>query len=165
MDLSRRKEQFSLAYVRAVAAVAGFAVAVPEVDDDSVDLTLSARNTEGFLRRPKLDLQIKCTSEDILGVDEVVYPLKRKNYDDLRDNQVLVPRLLVVLHVPESIEEWLRHSEQELAMRRCGYWALLGGLPETDNSSSVSIRFPRTQVFDVLGLRDLMANVAPGGLR
>ena len=36
MDISQRKEQFSIAYVRAIASVAGFSVSTPGVDDDSV---------------------------------------------------------------------------------------------------------------------------------
>ena len=66
MDISQRKEQFSIAYVRAVASAAGFSVSTPEVDDDSVDLTLSGRIVEGVGSRPKIDLQLKCTSEDVL---------------------------------------------------------------------------------------------------
>ncbi len=38
MDIDQRKEQFSHAYVKAVAAVAGFAWYKPSVDDDSIDL-------------------------------------------------------------------------------------------------------------------------------
>lgn len=43
---------------------------------------------------------------------EVVYPLKRKNYDELRLTGIHVPRLLVVIQIPESEEEWLRHTEE-----------------------------------------------------
>ncbi|MCL6543278.1 MAG: DUF4365 domain-containing protein [Roseiflexus sp.] len=43
MNLSRQKEQFSIAWVRAVVSVAGYAVYHPEVDDDSVDLGIAVR--------------------------------------------------------------------------------------------------------------------------
>jgi hypothetical protein len=91
---------------------------------------------------------------------EVVYPLKRKNYDELRLTGIHVPRLLVVVQIPESEEEWLRHNEDELALRRCGYWATLLGLPETVNTSRVTVRLPRVNVFDVAGLRSLMGRAA-----
>jgi len=45
VDLNQRKEQFSNAYVRAVASVAGFTLAKPEVDDDSIDLMNATPNT------------------------------------------------------------------------------------------------------------------------
>ena len=38
MDLNQCKEQFSIAYVRAVASAAGYGVQKPDVDDDSIDL-------------------------------------------------------------------------------------------------------------------------------
>lgn len=160
MDISQRKEQFSIAYVRAVASVAGFSISTPGVDDDSVDMTLSGRIVEGVPSRPKVNLQLKCTSEDVLRERELVYPLKRKNYDELRLTGIHVPRLLVVVHVPESDEEWLRHTEDELAMRRCGYWATLLGEPETNNTRSIRVRTPRVNVFDVAGLRSLMGRAA-----
>ena len=37
MDLNTRKERFSLAYINAVAAQAGYQVVEPPVDRDSVD--------------------------------------------------------------------------------------------------------------------------------
>ena len=58
LDLSAQKEQFSHAYVRAVAAVAGFAVAKPEVDDDSVDLSIKSKLHSV---RPQVDVQLKCS--------------------------------------------------------------------------------------------------------
>jgi hypothetical protein len=45
MDENQQKEQFSYAYVRAVASVAGYGVHRPEPDDDSVDLVVSARGS------------------------------------------------------------------------------------------------------------------------
>ncbi len=160
MDISQPKEQFSIAYVRAVASVAGFSVSIPDVDDDSVDMVLAGRIVEGVPSRPRIDLQLKCTSEDVLREGEVVYPLKRKNYDELRLTDLVVPRLLVVVHVPESEAEWLRQTEDELALRRCGYWATLFGQPETTNTSRVTVRMPRVNVFDVAGLRALMGRAA-----
>jgi hypothetical protein len=160
MDISQRKEQFSIAYVRAVASAAGFSISTPGVDDDSIDMTLSGRIVEGIPSRPKIDLQLKCTSEDVFREREVVYSLKRKNYDELRLTGIHTARLLVVVHIPESDEEWLRHTEDELALRRCGYWANLIGLPETTNTSRVAVRLPRVNVFDVAGLRGLMGRAA-----
>jgi hypothetical protein len=160
MDINHRKEQFSIAYVRAVASVAGFAASKPDVDDDSEDLILAGRVVDGIPSRPKIALQLKCTSEDVLRQDEVVYPLRRKNYDELKLTGLMVPRLLVVVHIPESEDEWLQHSEDGLVLRRCGYWVSLLGMPETTNTSQVAVRLPRTNVFDVAGLRSLMVRAA-----
>ena len=45
-------------------------------------------------------------------------------------------------------------------MRRCGYWATLLGQSETNDTRSITIRLPRTNVFDVAGLRGLMSRAA-----
>ena len=50
MNLNEQKEQFSLAYIRAVAAQAGYQITKPELDNDSVDGTLIA----DCGRRPRL---------------------------------------------------------------------------------------------------------------
>jgi len=147
MDLSLRKEQFSQAYVRAVAAVAGYGVSKPDPDYDSIDIELSGRTGEGVPTRPKIDIQLKCTSQNVPRDRDVVYPLKRKNYDELRMTDLLVPRLLIVVHIPESEEEWLEHSEAELVLRRCGYWVPLKGQPEVANTTTVSVALPRTNIF------------------
>ena len=43
MDENEQKQQLSIAYLRAVASVAGLACQAAEVDNDSVDQTLLAR--------------------------------------------------------------------------------------------------------------------------
>ena len=60
MDLNQQKEQFSIAYVHAVAAVVGLKVFRSDVDDDSVDIGLGQTGGGGTICSPKLDLQLKC---------------------------------------------------------------------------------------------------------
>jgi len=89
MDINAKKEQFSQAYVQAVAAVAGYSWAKPCPDDDSIDLTLAAKGGGGTIRSPKLDVQVKCHAAEVLAEPSFSYALKIKNYDDLRDANVL----------------------------------------------------------------------------
>src|ERR1700674_2784154 len=132
MDISQRQEQFSLAYLRAVASVAGFTAYKPEVDDDSIDIGLAGRGAEGTTRSPRVELQVKCSSQaGVLGAEHLTFPLTLKNYNDLRPDTVLVPRILLVVLVPENLEEWVTQTEEQLAMRRCGYWVSLRGMEET----------------------------------
>jgi hypothetical protein len=164
MDPDQQKEQFSRAYVHAVAAVAGFAWSAPSVDDDSVDLTLSQRGGGGTVRSPRLDLQLKCKAAPTPTEVEFSHWLKRKNYDDLRDTTVLVPRILVVVLVPNDLNDWLAHSEAELALRRCGYWLSLRGWPPTSNDSGQTVKMQKQQTFTVQSLSDIMGRIARGGL-
>ncbi len=158
MDRSQQQEQFSLAYARAVATIAGYAIYKPEVDDDSIDLGVAARGGAGTLRSPRLEIQVKCTYTDVLHDREIRYPLKLKNYDDLR-LPCHVPRILLVVLVPEDPADWLTQTEDELILRRCAYWVSLAGQPESANEKSVTVHLPRGNVFSPAALEDMMARI------
>lgn len=163
MELNQQKELFSKAYVRAVAAVAGFSVSQPEVDDDSIDLKIVARGGEGVVFSPELNLQLKCTSRDVLDGQFIRYPVRIKNYRDLIVNSQ-VPRLLVVVLVPENLENWLQQSEDEMCMRHCAYWVSLRGQPERLNTANVTVELSRSNQFTVEALKSIMQRLSQGGL-
>ena len=162
MDISQQKEQFSSTYVRAVASVAGCSLYTPSVDDDSVDLGLAARGGTGPILSPRLELQLKCTSRNVLEESFVRYPLKLKNYDDLRIS-TLVPRILVVVLVPEDLADWLQQQEEELCLRYCGYWISLRGMSETQNTKTVTVELPRSNQFTVETLQSMIQRISFGG--
>ena len=162
MDLNGQKEQFSQAYVRAITAVAGFTLTKPDVDDDSVDFTIAHRGGHGTTRLPRLDLQLKCTGSVPPLEPEFSFALKKKNYDDLRHEDFMVPRILVIVIVPVELSEWVTHSEESLVLWRCGYWLSLRGAPASDNHESVTIHVPRAQRFSVERLAMLMTNISNG---
>ena len=164
MYINLQREEFSRAYVAAVAAVAGYATYRPSVDDDSIDLGIAARGSAGSVRSPRVELQLKCSSTLLEpGVDAIPFEVKRKNYDDLRPEDLMVPRILVVVIVPELAEDWMVHAETELVLRRCGYWRSLRSEPATDNMASVTIHMPRTQLFSPESLRAMMIRIGDGG--
>jgi hypothetical protein len=65
MDLNTQKEQFSIAYVHAPAAVAGLKLDRYSIDDDSLEVLLSRAGE----RSPHLSLQLKCSSDIDLTPD------------------------------------------------------------------------------------------------
>jgi hypothetical protein len=134
------------------------------VDDDSVDMSLHETGGAGTVRSPRLDLQLKCKAAPTPGEDSFSHSIKLKNYDDLRDANVLVPRILVVVLVPDNLDDWLKHNEAELALRRCGYWVTLRGSPPSINDQSQSVRILRNQMFTVEGLRSIMQRIGQGAL-
>lgn len=159
IGMPQRKELFSLAYISAVAARAGYQVVRPQLDFDSVDGIFMG--DEG--RRPRIEFQAKATSRDVLRHDHIAFPLSRKNYDDLRAT-VVVPRLLILVVLPENAEEWLSHSDECLVLRRCGYWKSLAGAQDTDNQEQITVQIPRAQVLDpqqLAGLMDRMQKDEP----
>jgi len=128
-----------------------------------VDLGLASRGGTGPILSPRLELQLKCTSRDVLSESSVRYPLNLKNYNDLRIN-ALVPRILVVVLVPENLADWLVQSEDELLMRHCGYWVSLRGLPETPNTTTVTVELPRSNQFTVEAVVSMFQRISNGGL-
>ncbi|WP_404784050.1 DUF4365 domain-containing protein [Altericista sp. CCNU0014] len=159
MHITQQQEQFSKAYLRAISAIAGCTLAEPEVDDDSIDITLSSKR---FPRKPKLDIQLKCHMRDTcIDKSGLRYGLKRKNYDDLRATDVLVPRLLMVVVVPKAIENWLSQSDNEAMIRYCAYWASLRGLPDKDQGE-ITVFMPQANRVTSESLNELMQKIALG---
>jgi Domain of unknown function (DUF4365) len=163
VDPNQQKEQFSNAFTRAVSAAAGFAVAEPSVDDDSVDIALIGGPGLGP-RRPRLEAQLKCTEGSEPSGEDFGYQLRLKNYDDLRPpaEELCVPRILIVVRVPPGVGDWAQASDSQLVLRRCGYWRSLRGEPDVTNTTTVTVRIPVAQRLDVPQLQRLMGEVANG---
>jgi hypothetical protein len=162
MHINQRKEQFSRAYVHAVASVAGYALYEPYVDDDSIDCGIAMRGNGGTIFSPRVELQLKSSSRNIIKKDRIVYPLGLKNYNDLRVENVLVPRILVVVVVPKDIDYWLAQTEEEMCFKHCGYWHSLNGMGETKSTTTVNVSLPREQQFTVEALRSIMERIGRG---
>lgn len=162
MDISKQKEQFSIAFVNAIAAQAGLNNAQLAVDDDSVDLMLVGKGFDGLVRNPQLQLQLKCTSQDLIHSNKIKFPLSKKNYDDLRGDDLICPRYLVVLMIPENVEEWVGLGDNEIILRNSCYWASLRDSPESDNTSKVTVEIPVEQKLTKETLVELMVCASKG---
>jgi Domain of unknown function (DUF4365) len=167
MDRNAHKEEFSYAYIHAVAAAAGYscANATRLVDLEGIDITITALGFLGTRRCPRIDLQVKCTSRtDIVHDDCIKYPLEVPAYKKLIFDDPTIPYFLVVVLVPDSLEDWLIHSENELLLRHCGYWKSLAGEPETRNTDNITVQVPRTNLFTPEALKGFMRSLGAGGL-
>lgn len=165
MHLTHQQEEFSRAFVHAVVSAAGFKVqpgATP--DDESVDLTIASQAVGGRLRSPRLDVQLKCHMGPVSG-DPFSFPLKLKNYEDLSPpvTEFLVPRVLILVLVPEDVSAWATHTPESLILQHCAYWVCLHGWPPTSNETSVTIHIPRANTFTKDALTAMMGRVANGG--
>jgi hypothetical protein len=167
VDISKRKEEFSLAYARAIAAVAGFGTSVPVPDNDSVDLVLHKQSSDEeppddvVASAPQVAMQVKCTARDLMRDDGIHFPLSLKNYNDLRKT-VLVPRILVVHCIPTETRDWLQHTEENLLLRHCSYWVSLKGQPQSASTSSVTVIVPTTNKFTPEAVSEIMERIERG---
>ncbi len=165
MFITTQKEEFSYAYISAVVSVAGysFQIAPRPLDLVGVDVTITGLVSPGSRRRTRLDLQLKCTSQDLLDNESIRYPLEIKNYNELRNTNLdHDPLLLVVVLVPEKVEHWLQQTETELCLKRCAYWVSLRGQASSTNQTNVTVYLPRQNVFSVDALKTLMQRIAGG---
>jgi hypothetical protein len=161
--------ELSYAYLHAVASRAGFGCSWTHrtLDSGGVDAQVyetgrPAEPQAGRLLRYALDVQLKATRTPPAEQEaHYSFSVPAKQYNILRMREVRTPLVLVVLFLPENMEEWLSHSEEGLIARRCAYWVSLRGaepLPEEQGSRTVYV--PRAQVLSVAGLTRLMERVS-----
>ena len=158
MNINEMKERFSFAYIEAIASRAGCWLADPRVDRDSVDGILMGES-EG--RPSTIHFQAKATAQDVLKGGNLNFHLPMKNYNDLRAD-TRVPRILIVLRMPDEIGEWLNQTDDELCQRYCAYWLSLKGSPTVPNTHNITVQIPTTNMFSSEQLTDLMAKVERG---
>jgi hypothetical protein len=81
----------------------------------------------------------------------------------LRDPEILVPRILVVVRVPDNVSEWADATDDRLLIRRCGYRVSLRGMSETENAETVSVTLERENRFTPESLSEMMSVIGEGG--
>lgn len=165
MYITIQKEEFSYAYINAIASAAGysFQIAPRPLDLVGVDITITGFTSPSSRRRARIELQVKCTSQSLLDNNFVRFPLEIKNYNQLRNiNPDDNPFLLVIVLVPDSLSDWLKQSETELCLRRCAYWVSIRGQTQTQNQNTVTVYLPRQNIFSVEALKALMQQAAKG---
>jgi hypothetical protein len=158
--------ELSYAYLHAVAAKAGIACRAADRHEDNkgIDAQLIANGQwpGATLEEVTLRIQLKATKKQPTDSGtHLSYWLKElKRFDDLRSETISVPRILVVLFLPEDPASWLGHSETELALRRCAYWVSLRGAPAASTDTGVNVKMPKAQLFSPGALEGLVERLA-----
>lgn len=164
MSLNTQKEDFSYAYIYAVASNMGYSLqaATRRLDDSGIDATITVPGKINSRRLPRFDVQIKSTSRNILKDESIKFRLTAKNYDELRENDPFVPQLLIVVLIPEDINNWLSQTEESLCLKRCAYWLSLRGQPPLEQQSTITVEIPRQNIFSPNALKTIMERIAAG---
>jgi hypothetical protein len=167
LPLNERKQQFSLAYVRIVAAAAGFWIKCHDADYDGVDITIASSSNYQMFYGPEFELQVKCTSRDNLTRPEhLVWIMDAKPYRKLTNRKRYLPAFLGVLVVPEDANAWLDQDEERMLTRSRMYWQRAADLEELgDDQATKSVYLPRSNLFDVVQLCGIMKTIGDGGDR
>jgi len=107
---------------------------------------------------------MKTTITDDGGGDTISYALKRKNYDDLIPENLLSPRILVLVTLPRDLSDWLTMSPAQLVLYRCANWVSLRGLPASSNANNVTVHVPRANLFTPESVVIMMQTINSGGV-
>ena len=151
-NLPTRQEQFSIAWLYAIASVAGYSIEHVKWDNDSVDAQIHQKGEgEDFPIIDQISVQLKCTYTASPKGGQITYLISRKNYDDLKGKRQ-TPRILILLQVPKGLENWLKHQDESILLKNCADWTSLSGCSKTNNSSKVPVSIPVTQKLTVNSL-------------
>lgn len=157
------KEQFSRAYVGSIASRLGINTSKPDVDDDSVDLTLIGKGYEGHcFHNPNVDIQLKCSSSLKIRNGLIQFSIKKKNYNDLRKDHCIHPRYLFVLMVPKKINEWITINTDHMAVKNICFYLSIKGMAESKNKGKVQIHIPLENKVSCEILSQIMEKAADG---
>ncbi|WP_232440782.1 DUF4365 domain-containing protein [Burkholderia ubonensis] len=88
--------------------------------------------------------------------DVIKFPLSRKNYDDLRGTDLVCPRYLAVLLVPDDPTYWVEHHAEHMSMHNACFYVSLRDQPSTTNSTTVTVDIPLSQRLTTDSLMHLM---------
>ena len=159
---SKRKEEISISYLHALCAMKGISFEPQTHDDDSIDIMLKKVfcRADNSKYNAQISVQLKSTSSDYKEqAENYSYSLKKKNYDDLRMPATVKPYLFLLI-LPEDDSDWVTHSIEELVIKKCMFWLDLKDLPDNDNTSSVTVYFPKSNYVSSETLDKILRNVA-----
>jgi hypothetical protein len=163
MTPEQQKEEISKAYIHAVVAKCGYKLGTWSQDSGLLDVTIGAAGIvgTGTIAAPKIDLQVKCTSDQTNVHEEFIsWELEVAHYEILRA-KTAAPHLLVVLVLPEEEPKWIEHAVDQLLLRRCAYWVRLTGHPPVATKTK-TVRLPVANVFSPDALAGMMEKLSKG---
>lgn len=166
MDIEKVKEDLSICYLKAVAAINAIALEEIRHDEDSIDAIIKKQiiiSGEPFFS--EVGVQLKATSSTSQYSEtttNISYKLKAKNYNDLcaKSN---IPRMLALLILPEDSNEWVKWTVDELLIRGRMYWHSLYGKLPTKNTSTVTIKIPKANIIDTVTIQEIIQKAGEEG--
>jgi hypothetical protein len=165
MDFSEQ-EEFSYAFIHAVAAGAGYSFqpATRQLDNRGVDIIIHAVGENGISKpRPQpLYIQVKSSFQNLTHEKYIHYDLAKSNFENLRSDQWINPFILVIVLLPKEVSERLKITEDRLCLQKSAYWISLKGCNSAvTNKTKKRIKIPRSQQLTVDTLRGIMEGSIP----
>ncbi|MGW5439225.1 DUF4365 domain-containing protein [Nocardia asteroides] len=157
------KEQLSVAYAAMVIAAAGCTVASFSADFNSVDMGVQSSAEYRVKAEPRFDIQLKCTSQDIVREKFVHWKIDRRTHSKLTNPKRYNPSLIGVLVVPADIGAWLDHDADRLLTRSTMYYMRGIDMPELpDGQENLTLRISRENRFNIETVLEIMRTIGDG---
>ena len=157
-------ETLQVGYLHAVAAAAGCSLSQP-FPDNGIDWHVS-HSAPGHTVDDEVTIkvQLKCTYQVAARPSgpSFAFTLDNDQLTKLARNPVSVHKILVVMLVPRSQDDWLRAGHDRLDLRHCCYWINLAGHRITGRRRT-TVRIPTSRVFDDRALCEIMTRIGTGG--
>ncbi len=161
--ITHSMELFSVNYFCAIVSAAGYTYNNPVIDNESVDIQINGRIKDEVYTTQRLEVQLKATKTAKINNNSFSFPLKIKNYDDLRDLNCYTPKILIVLLLPNNQQDWLYSNKNFCLLNYGMYWADLRGMLPTQNDNTVSIHINCNNIFNIETVRLMMHSLARTG--
>ncbi|QTD97373.1 DUF4365 domain-containing protein [Streptomyces cyanogenus] len=175
-------ETLQIGYLHAVAAAAGCSLSQPFPDngidwhishsapghtvDDEVTIKVQLKATYQIAPNPPTRLPPPPTDGAAPPPQKsrrsFSFTLDNDHLRKLARTPVSVHKILVVMLVPRSQDDWLRAGHDRLDLRHCCYWTNLAGHPVTGRHRT-TVRIPTSRIFDDQALCEIMTRVGTGG--
>ncbi|MGW6795793.1 DUF4365 domain-containing protein [Streptomyces chartreusis] len=176
-------ETLQVGYLHAVAAASGCSLSQPFPDngidwhvshsapghtvDDEVTIKVQLKATYQLAPNPPARLPPPPSTEGAAPPPLQMrrffsFTLDNDHLAKLARTPVSVHKILVVMIVPRSQEQWLRAGHDRLDLRHCCYWVNLAGHPITGRRRT-TVRIPTSRIFDDRALCEIMTRVGTGG--
>jgi hypothetical protein len=88
--------------------------------------------------------------------------MRRKRYDYFRSLNPAVRKIVVIMHLPEEQDLWLKLGEDCLHVHHGAYWVNLDGAPDKDQNY-ITVSAPTTSKFTDIELCNMMERIGQGG--
>lgn len=155
-------EAFERAYVSALAAASGMNVSVPN-PDPGVDMLVSHRDPAHRGGVAHLEISLKATHRKPKPkATTLSVQIRRDRFNYLREPDWTIPKILVLMVVPESQDAWVRATSTTSVLHHAAYWVNLDGR-EAATAEEPSVAVPLAQMLDDVTLGEMMIRIGQGG--
>ena len=159
------QESLSISYANAVISRSGLAFNSVQHDygTDVEVRRLSKHGSKVIDLGPIIEFQLKSSINWSLDPEHVTYDMEAEAYNRYiyRRDEGYLPFALILCCLPQDQSSWLNICEEELIFKKCCYYSFIDG-PATENTSSIRIRIPRTQLLTPDWLAEQQQKMLPG---